>query len=234
MMFVSVIGMEAAPLDLQHTTEHTGMSNHSDCAQTKAAQEEGFALVGNKEDKVIDEQQKGSGGSSSGGNEVGGQAQQKKRKKRAKNWTTEETDVLLSQVVSHMQENEGQMDKRGACSGMLSKGQWEAISQAVHGRTWEECRGRMDTLKKYCDANKKKVQELEKDFQAMQPKPSPCFKEDWYNQIRAHCLRRPKKRRIEVAESVPSLSKIGSGFVSSTLTLGNANSLSCSFALCKI
>lgn len=141
---------------------------------------------------------------------------QKKRRERGKNWDDpKETDNLLKAVVSNKQRNWGstRMDKSRAASEIRC---WEAIAKEMPGRTGDECRGRMDTLKKsfstikkYCDDHQlKEFKDLnEKMFQDM--KLSPRLTEDWFHQIRDHCPPTPKKKSKDVGAGSPSKS---SGF----------------------
>nr|PNR60742.1 hypothetical protein PHYPA_003535 [Physcomitrium patens] len=92
---------------------------------------------------------------------------EKKRKKRSKNWTDEETEVLL-EAVPRKTNVKSRFDKSDG-----SELSWEDMANKLPGRTGDECRMRMDMLTKsykaiktYCENQKKKFRLLTKvDFE---------------------------------------------------------------------
>jgi hypothetical protein len=188
--------------------------------------------------KIIAQQQEGSehGGSTlqspAGGTDEGANANdsgnEKKRKNRSKNWTDEETEILLK-VVPRKRKVKSRLAK-----GCGSEPWWEAIANDVPGRTGRECRMRMDTLtksykaiKEYCANHRKEFTELkEEDFRGMKlakRKLATRLTESWYNRIRNHCPPRSNKKTgkegagSSLANGVPVLCASASG---------NSNSMS--------
>jgi hypothetical protein len=220
-----------------HSTELGAMSKHGDSAETQPAQEQGPSARTKPHGKgsvVIERHHESSesGGSPSLKSQVervmGEQEGKKKRKKRAKNWTDEETNILL-QVVS-------QKTKSKSCINESPETEtwWDGIAKDVLDRTRSECRRRNETLvksynaiKKYCDKQNKEFKQLNKeDFRNMkdaEQKPATRLLERWYNHIGYRCSPRSnKKMRNQGAGG-----SLGNGvdFVSSAATSRNESSL---------
>ncbi|KAG0570901.1 hypothetical protein KC19_6G196100 [Ceratodon purpureus] len=158
--------------------------------------------------RIIEEQQEGpdtgfpsetpAGESDEGANTKGSGRAEKKRKERAKNWGDEETMNLLEAVDPQKKKTKSRFDQ----GNDTEPSYWECTAKKVRDRTGDECRRRMETLKKsyktsrsYCEKMNKKFTELTaEDFEKM--KLATRITESWYNHIRDHCPPRPDKKMM--------------------------------------
>jgi hypothetical protein len=257
-IFLYAGALEGASLDLSHFNEHDGTSEHKDGAETHepAEEQEPAALTkpNGKDIMVIEAQHEGSGNSSlltppAGGTdgEAKGETGGKKKRKRCsmksraggtdgvangeagdeknrRNWTDEDTESLVK-AVPRKTKLRSRIDKY---SGREQS--WEAIAEAVPGRTWKQCQRRMDMLTKSCKAieaycveqNKEVTQLNEVDFGII--KPATRFKLSWFNDVRDYCPPGRCKRMENQAAGSPLENE--AEFVSSASTSGKANFLS--------
>ena len=125
--------------------------------------------------------------------------EQKKRTKRAEKWTEQETDVLLEEFVKK-KKNAGRFDGDLPLWTLMSK----ELKKLGYERTGDQCRQRMDTLKKsytaiskYCHYHIKKFTQLqEDDYQNMKLfKPATRWKEKWFVLIRNGCPPKSKAKK---------------------------------------
>jgi hypothetical protein len=214
-IFLCIVGMEVAPCELDAIGEQRGG------AETESTQEQGPNTVTKADGngKIVEQLHEGSdhGGSPlkslAGGADVRANAKGSGGKKRREDWTGEETGILLKAVSQKSKVK----SRLGKGSG-VSESWWEAIAKEVPNRTGNECRRRMDTLKKaynaamkYCDNHQKEFKELKKeDFRLM--KLATRLTESWYYSIRYHCPPRSNKKTgnkgagSSLAKGVPVLS----------------------------
>ena len=150
--------------------------------------------------------------------------------KLRKNWTDEETESLL-QAVPTETKFQSRVDK---FSG--NEPSWEAISEAVSGRTGDECRRRMDTLKKaykainrYFEQGGIKVSQVtDEDFEKMMrtmPKLSTRLKRSWYNDVDNYIPPRSYKKMTNQGAGSPLKNGVNSD--SCAPMSGKASSFSC-------
>lgn len=175
--------MKAAAFDLCHSADHDATSKPRGSPEAQFAQEPGPISLTKMHAKgqVIELQHEGSDGkslsqrhsddaSATGENDgvANGETRgEKKRKKRSKNWTDEETEVLL-EAVPRKTNVKSRFDKSDG-----SELSWEDMANKLPRRTGDECRMRMDMLTKsykaiktYCENQKKKFRLLTKvDFE---------------------------------------------------------------------